>query len=268
MKKNKNNWWYSIILILLIIWFLLFLWVWIFSMILNDLKDNRAMWDNYKAYAWAESASELALLQIKKNWYAYYDKVDHNVNNRSIILSENPLNIWAYNWNKDVMISYNIWSKVNDYSWTLEPLEYDIVPLFYINDSWEQKISNLIFSIDSWIDSNLAWNIIWNSGWLAWTWSNTGGFKKNMDVDGFKLSNETINNFISSSDSNYFVLFNSWDSWDIKYNIKSTDPAKFFSKPKTSIVSSAQVWNYKQNLNVDLNNTEFLNILKYSIFSN
>jgi hypothetical protein len=269
MKIIKNNWWYSIIFILLIIWFLLFLWVWIFSLILNDLKDNRAMWDYYKAYAWAESASELALLKIKENWYAYYDKVDHNVNNRSILLANNPLNTWDFNWNKDVFISYDIWSKVNEYNWTLRPLEYDIVPLFYINDSWEQKISNLIFSITSWTEKDLAWNIIWKDSWLSWVWANTLWTKKTLNNNNeFNLISENINDFITSSDSNYFVLFNSWNSWDIKYSIKSSDSLKYFSKPKTSIISSAQVWNYKQNLNVDLNNTEFLNILKYSIFSN
>ena len=74
--------------------------------------------------------------------------------------------------------------------------------------------------------------------------------------------------FLSSSDSNYFVLFNSWNSGVIKYTVKSTNPLEFFSKPRTTIITSAQVWNYKQNLSVDFDNTDFLNILKYSIYSN
>ncbi len=268
MKLIKNNWWYSVIIVLLIIGFLLFLWIWIFNLVLNDLKDNRAMWDNIKSYVWAESASELALLQIKKNWYAYYDKLDHNINNRSIVLSDNPLDISAFKSSKDVFISYDIWSKVNSYEWNLKSLEYDIVPLFYINDIWEQKINKLTFSISTWNESDLAWNLIWSNTWLSWTGTNTIWVKKTVSSNSFKYEKEDINTFLLSSNTNYLVLFNSWNSWEIKYKIESPKTDEYFSKPRTSIISSAQVWKYKQNLNVDLNNTEYLNILKYSIFSN
>jgi len=268
MKILKNNSWYSVIIILLIIWLLLFLSVWVFSLILNDLKDNRAMWDYIKAYAWAESASELALLQIKKNWYAYYDRIDHNLNNRSIVLADNPLDVNQFKANNDVFISYDIWSKVDEYEWTLEPLWYDIIPLFYVDDTWEKKVTKIDFSVILWDESDLAWNVIWKENWISWAWIDMNWVKKTLTPDGFKYVKENISEFIANSDTNYLVLLNSWNNWNIKYKISSHNLSESFSKPKTSIISSAQVWNYKQNLNVDLNNTEYLNMLKYSIYSN
>jgi len=268
MKMYNNKWWYSILIILLIIWFLLFLWVWVFNLVLNDMKDNKAMWDYIKAYAWAESAWELALLQIKKNGYAYYDKIDHDINDRSIVLAWDPLNKSNFKNSKDVFLSYDIWSKVNSYSWKLSPLSYDIIPLFYLDDSWEQKVWDLSFNIISWNEWDLSWNLIWQNWWLSGVWENIEWVKKILTADGFKYSNENINDFVSGSEQNYLVLFNSGNSWDISYSLSSDNHDKYFSKPRTTISASAQVGNYKQNLDIDLDNTEFLNMLKYSIFSN
>ncbi|MDD2871217.1 MAG: hypothetical protein PHS49_04455 [Candidatus Gracilibacteria bacterium] len=268
MKILKNKGGYSIIFILLIIGFLLFLGVGIFNLILNDLKDNKAIGNYIKSYAGAESASELALLQIKKNGYAYYDKIEHNVSNRSIILADNPLDTNNFKPSNDVFISYDIGSKVNEYNGSLKPLEYDIIPLFYLNDEGEQKINKLDFSILTGNPGDLAWNVIGKTSGISGTGTNILGSEKELTINGLQYREVNINDFISKSDENYIVMFNSGNSGDITYNIKSQDTSEFFSKPKTSIVSSAQVGNYKQNLSVDLNNTEFLNILKYSIFSN
>lgn len=267
MKISNNNSWYSVIIILLIIWLLLFLWIWIFNLVLNDLKDNKAMWDYYKAYAWAESASELALLQIKKNWYAYYDRIDHNLNNRSILLANNPQDINQFKASSDIYISYDIASKVNEYEGDLDPLWYDIIPLFYIDDIWEKKATEIDFSILLWDDADLAWNVIWKNDWISWIWTNLNWVKKSYSTDWLKYMEQNLNDFIANSETNYMVLLNSWNSWSIKYKIKTKKSQEYISKPKTSILSSAQIWNYKQNLNVDLNNTEYLNMLKYSIYS-
>ena len=91
---------------------------------------------------------------------------------------------------------------------------------------------------------------------------------KTLTPNWFVYSEEEINNFISSSDSNYLVLLNSGNNWNIKYKLKAMNSWEYFSKPKTTIISSAEVWDYKQNISTNLNNTEFLNILKYSIYSN
>ena len=52
MKKNNiNKSWYSVILSLLLIGFIMVLSIWIFRLILNEMKNNRAMWDYIKSYA-------------------------------------------------------------------------------------------------------------------------------------------------------------------------------------------------------------------------
>jgi hypothetical protein len=72
---------------------------------------------------------------------------------------------------------------------------------------------------------------------------------------------------LSSSNSNYLILFNGWNTNNIEYNIKSIS-WEFFSKPETKIISSGEIWEYKQNLETHLDNTKFLNRQKYSIYSN
>ncbi len=268
MKNINKHSWYSIIIILLIIWFLLILTVGVFSLVLKELKWNNAMWDYIKAYAWAESGGELALLKIKKEWYAYYDKINHDINDRSLVLSRNPLDGGYFNRNKDVLLSYDIWSKVWEYNWELEPLSYDIIPLFYLDDTWEHKVLDIDFSVVFWNDSDLNWNIISKNSWISGTWVTTNWFKKTLTNNGFSYDREEIDSFLVNNESNYLVLLNTGNFQAINYNIKSVNDSEFFTSPKTTIFSSAEVWNYKQNLKIDLNNTEFLNMLKYSIYSN
>ena len=271
MKNKINNSWYSIIVVLLIIWFLLVLSTGIFNLILKELKDNKSMWNYIKAYAWAESSQELALLQIKENGYAYYDKVDHDINDsRSIVLADNSLDKSFFNKNIDTLISYDIWSRSQDYNWTLSTLWYDIIPLFYINDSWEQKVTDISLSFISWNLSDLSWNIVWKTWGISWTWITNIWHKKiYSSVDKkFTYSTESINSFISWSDINYLVLLNWWNANEIKYNLKSNNMIEYFTTPKSYIISSAEVWKYKQNLSTYLDNTEFLNMIKYSIYSN
>lgn len=271
MKNIKNNSWYTVMISLLIIWFLLVLTTGIFNLILNELKDNRSLWDYMKSYAWAEAWSELALLEIKNNWYEYYNKIDHT-NNKSIVLAEDSLNSSNFKKQKDVLLSYDMNTKTNNYEWELSPLWYDIIPLFYIDEDTdgnlvEQKIDNYSLTI-IWTDSDLSWNIIWKDKWLSWTWTNNSWILKTIDPTSLNFSlnnNKTIIDFLASSDSNYLVLFNSSNVNNIEYKIEST---KEFIKPKTSIISSAIVWTYKQNIVTNLDNSEFLNMLKYSIYSN
>jgi len=266
---NKNNKsWYSIIISLLLIWLLLVLSTWILNMILTEMKDNRAMWDYIKAYAWAESAQELALLKIKQEWYAYYDKIDHNINNRSIVLSDNPTDISKFKKSRDVFISYDIWSKTSEYNWTLKPLWYDIIPLFYIDETWEKKVNSIEITKSFWIEDNLVWNIIWYDSGISWKGLNTLWVKKTFESNQLKYSEQEINDFLSHSDSNYLVLLNSGNSELIKYKIVSTISWEFFSKPRTSIISSWEIGEYKQNLETILDNTKFLNRQKYVIYSN
>jgi hypothetical protein len=72
-----------------------------------------------------------------------------------------------------------------------------------------------------------------------------------------------VSDFLNNSE-NYLILFNS-GNFDIEFTLNSSDN---FSKPKTQIISSAQVGEYRHNLQTDYDNTKFLNMLKYSVFSN
>lgn len=267
IKNNKN--WYSIIISLLIIGFLLVLTSWIFKLVLLEMWDNRWLSNYLKASAAVEWAWELALLAIKQNWYAYDDSISHDINNRSIILANNSEDISQFNKAKDVFISFDYNYTVSEYEWELKSAWYDIIPLFYLDDTWEKKAKKLNLDILSWWDSSsLAWNIIWISEWISWVWEfdNTTVWKwRKSNWDYFSRN---MWDFLDLSNSNYLVVLNLDPSNTIKYNLKSENPWEFFTKPRTYISVSAQIWSYKQNLDLFLDNTEFLNILKYSIYSN
>jgi len=266
--KYINNNWYSIIISLIIIWLLLIFSVWTLNIILLEMKDNRWMWFNIKAYAWAEASQELALLKIKKNWYGYYDKIDNNINNKSIILSNNPLDIGLFNKNKDVLISYDIASKTDDYKWVLSPLWYDIIPLFYIDNTGEHKINNYSLTLISGNWNNLIWNIVWKNSWISWKWINSIWVMKKIILNNeLEYTEVNITDFLSNSDSNYLILFNASSSDNINYKI-NTNNWSYFTKPKSNIITSAQIAQYKQNLDTFLNNTKFLDRQKYAIYSN
>jgi len=258
-KNYENTGWFSVVISLLIIWFLLVLTTGIYNLILKELYDNRDMWNAIKAYAWAESAQEIALLQIKEKGYWYDVQVEN-----SHILGDDPNNFKAQ---KEVAISYDLGTKTNNYEGEIEEFQYDIIPLFYIDESgWEENINNMNFSVSQWA-GNLVWNLVSSDSWISWVWDETEWDKRILLPGGegeLWYERETITSFLSSNSIVYFILFNSWN-WDVKYTLNSSN---YFSKPKTRIISSATVGNVKQNLWTTLDNTEYLNILKYSIYSN
>lgn len=267
--SNKKA--FSSIVALFMVWFLLILTSWVYNLVLKELFDNRSLWNYIKAYAWAQSAAELALLKIKEKGYGYYDNIEHNVNNRSVILSENPLDSSLYNSWKDALISYDLWTKVQSYVWELNTLWYDIIPLFYLDDSWEKKALKIKLDISEGNHTDLVWNIVWGSSWISWVWSfahNTFWNKRSLNWNNLSFTNQNIESFLNSSIGNYLILFNWWNNNSIKYTIQTLDDSEYFSKPKTEIISSSEVGGYRQNLRIELDNTKYLNILKYSIYSN
>ena len=107
INTNKNSW-FSVVLAVFLVWFMLILTTWTFNLIFTELNDNRWAWSYLNAFAWAEWAQELALLKIKEKSYWYDDEIQHNINDRSIVLSQNSTDISKFNWNKDVFISYSL----------------------------------------------------------------------------------------------------------------------------------------------------------------
>jgi len=271
--KNINKWWYSIIVSVMIIWFLMVVTAWVFNLVLLELNDTRWSSNYLKAYSAAEWAWELALLKIKEKWYAYYDSIKDDINNRSIVLSDNPLDKNSFKKSKESYISYDFNYRVNEYDWDLAVAGYDIIPLFYLEDNvwWfakEYKVDDISLELIDWDNSKLAWNIIWEKRGIAWIWA----FNKNSPWEWRDTSwvyfKEKIWEFLSNSKTNYLVLFNIDPDNNISYKLESVDPDKYFTKPRTDIITSAQIWKYRQNLKISLDNTEFLNILRYSIYSN
>lgn len=266
MKSISNKSWYSIVIVLMIIGFLMILTVWVFNLVLREMNDNRGMGNAIKAFAGAEAWQELALLQIKKNGYWYYDKV-------VVWDLDSELLHNGTNSNKNVDIMYDIASKVNRYEGTIEAWKYNIIPLFYrdSNRSTEYKVVSIDLNIAINGRDNVTWNIISKTSGISWVWNNINWHSKTVDPSSWNLiySTQTIDSFLTlgSNENNYLVLFNS-NAFETTYILEATNSWEFFTKPDTDIISSAKIGGYKQNLKTNLDNTEFLNILKYSIFSN
>lgn len=266
MKKSKK--WYSIIIIIVIIWFLVVLTSWVFRLIMWEFNNNRALWNYVKSYAWAESAQELALLDIKQNWY-WSDKE----------LKKNKIDALdssgEYSWFKkvnDVYISFkNDWKIEKMEKVTLKPLEYHFIPLFYFNSEnnyQEEKILTYDLATISWDNSQISWNVIWEANWISWTWKNFSAWelKTLSSSKEFDLkSNYNVSNFLTTSKQNYLQLFNSSATSDFVYTMEWNSK---FTKPELTIISSWESGNFKTNIETVINLSDKLGFSKYSIYSN
>ena len=129
----------------------------------------------------------------------------------------------------------------------------------------------MLSELPSGLVSDLVWNIVWEASGISWTWAfeyNTTWSKRVLTWDDLSFSNQSIESFLNDSDGNYLILFNAWNTVGINYNLQVLDILEYFSKPKTEIIASGEIGWYKQNLRIALDNTKYLNILKYSIYSN
>jgi hypothetical protein len=269
MKNNKK--WFSVLVSILIIGFLMVLTVWTFNIVLRELNDSKWAFDYLKAYSAAEAAWELALLKIKEKGYWYYDKVDLDINDNSVVLSKNPTDKSKFIKAKEALISYDLDSKTNSYDWNLWVGEFDIIPLFYIDKTWEYKAKNIKLKVKSWSDwTKLTWNIVGKDFWIWWLWEIDSStkwkwrFKDSINPGLYIVEEKKVSDFLNSSDSNYLILMNI----DPNNNLEYTLSWDTFTKPRTNIKVSWKVGKYKQNLNIFLDNTEYLWRSRYSIYSN
>jgi len=268
--QYSNTQWYSVVVSILMVGFLLVLTSWVFNLVLSELNDNRGRENYLRASAGAEWALELALLSIKDQGYGHYSAIENTVNDTSVILSKDPLNASNFKSN-DVQISYDMDSKVDSYSGSLDPLGFDIVPLFYLVNNWEEKpVTDIVLNSSS---VEISWNIVSNNGWIAGQWSFGSNDIAKLKSDtslGIEVSDVEIEGFLSDTtrSNNYLILFNPSESSETSYTLNAGNSWEFFTKPRSEIISSARVWKYKQNFRTTVDNTEYLNLLKYSIFSN
>lgn len=265
MRKN-NKQWYSVIIAMLLIGFLLVLTVWVLNLVLKEMNDNRAMWDSMKAFAWAETGKELALLKIKEKWYG----VDYVTNVSSSNESKNILaDAWDFKKNRDVEVSYNInlLPQRDDsgkyiYTQTLWAGEYSIIPLFYQYD-WETIQNADSMNLEN-INDNIVWNLLSGNNGIAWLWTNTDWKWKQIENSwNSSIITQTQMEFLNNHEDVYLILHNT-STTPQEFILSSSDE---FSKPITHIISSGQVGEYRHNIKTKFDNTKFLNMLKYAIFS-
>ncbi len=260
-KNNQNKQWFSIVIAIFMIGFLLVLTTGVFNLVLREMKDSRWSENYLKAYAGAEWAMELWLLNIKENWYATdKDLASTDIGSKSLTFT------WSFKAQSDPLISYTTDIAVNSFSWSLESWETVIIPLF-VNTVWITK-PNLT------ADTDIIWNIIGAWEWMSWNgdfnMTTSQVYKKN----DWKYTSwaKTVQYFLKPSPSwagntnSYLMLFNKWVVG--KDYILGAGLWELFSKPVWNITSTVTVWKYKQNISTSINNTEFLNMLKYSLYSN
>ncbi len=258
MKQNiNNNQGFSIVVAVFMIGFLLVLTTGVFNLVLREMKDNRWAENYLKAYAGAEWAMELGLLNIKKDWYATnIDLLKTDSGSQSLTFSG------VFKKQSDPIISYETDIAVNSITWSLDSWETVIIPLF----NWTTGITTPKLTVST----NIIWNIIWNWEWMSWSGSfifNSTPFYRYKDKD-WKYIDSDIKTFLSKSinKNSYLMLFNRDWANSQEYTLIDWD-WKDFSKPVWNITSSVTVGKYRQNISTSIDNTEFLNMLKYSVFS-
>lgn len=265
MKKYKNNSWFSVILAILMTGFMLVLTSWVFLLVLAENKDTKAMEYYFKSLEWAEGGLELAMLKAKQFNYSY-DEILSTSNPISKVLFEDQSN---FNKNKDVIITYNLSSITSEViNKKIEIWKFDIIPLFSYDNNWiYQKVKNISVT---WLNSDTVWNIVWNNSWISWTWNFiniTEWNYKTISWNNVSFEKKSIWDFLNSSENNYIILHN-LSSMEIMYSLKSLNDWEYLTKDNTLIISSWENWWFKQNLRVSIDSSNYLNLLKYSIFSN
>lgn len=298
MKHNNNPQWFTLLLILWIVWFLLILLTGIYKVVLFELGDTKDMSHFMKSRTASESWWEIAMLKLKEKRFGYHGAESYDTEWESIMLSQEPLDPAKFNKNRDVYFGYEIDSKASKgddgeyrYEGNIAPGEFHIVPLFYIEDTWIWRTANPDLNIPleldettpNWAPENLVWNIIGVIGWLSgqWefrAWSTNANLKMLNDTpdhvsgaqnnQGFVIENVWIEDFLRNmweeSDDEYLTLFNVGDV-AMKY-ILTTGDGESFTKPITTVYTSAKIGDIKQNIQLEIDNSKYFDVLKYSIY--
>lgn len=243
---------YSIIAAVLMVGFLLVLTTSTLNLVLQEMQDGKGRQDYMKAYAGAEWALELALFHMKQKGYGY----DDDSFQKSEILGAG---------NKLPKLTYEFESMVHSYSWSIGAYGTDIIPLFWVNNLWVQSWMTSASHIDLDTESDMIWNIITQNGGVSGTWSfiqSTLVWEKTLNAWNLEY-NGSLTVWTIFSWEDYILLYNpTW--WKLRYELDSSNG---FTLPRATISSSASIWKYTQNLETLVDNTKFLWILKYSIFS-
>jgi hypothetical protein len=225
----------------------------------------------FKSKTAAEAAEEIALLKIKQEWFGF-DTIEHrDGQGESTALFRDAGDPTSYHANKDTEFSYDIDSKTKFYSWSIDPGGFQVIPLFYIDGDgsrWDTKSPDFVVNNSS-IEANILWNIIGEDWWISGKGSFssvTGANNKSFDAHqrDFNLDPLNVWEFLNLSDINYLTILNTSNTWAL-YTI-STNDTESFTKPITTIYSTAKIWEIKRNIRLEIDNSQYFDVLKYSIY--
>lgn len=263
MKQKHHRDWYTVITAILVIGFLLVLTVGGFQLVLQELYDGRGKQNYLKAYAAAEAGLELALYKLKEDWlwYGYYEEKAFS----SDVFSDTV---------RQPEYSYEFLWKAQSHTWQLWWVgwawvsQLDIIPLFWISQDGN------IYRVTSWLEfqasNDIVWNIVWQDIGVWWSWNFHGGtsidLKELQQSWNFHFINSDINSFLATDEVKYLFVYNTWQQAQ-QYNLTSTSSTDYFTLPRHDIISSGKVWNFRQNIRTSIDNTEYLWLLRYSIFA-
>ena len=254
MKQSNQG--YSIILSVLMVWFMLVLTHGVMTLVIGESKDSKTVANSLKAYAAAEWALELWMLEAKNANYGI-DRV--NTDYQKLLFN----NGWN---NKDAKIQYEIDGLTNQItSQSIPAWEFAIIPLFWHTT---QKVTSPVLTI-IWIPDDVVWNILSQNAWLAGVGNfdmNTSGKQKSILSGQVSLEETQVWDFISSHNENYLIIQNTWNA-DVSYTLTSQKPWEFFTNTTVKIVGNGEVGWWKQNVFVEIDTQKYLNLLKYSVFS-
>jgi hypothetical protein len=275
MKIIKNKKASIVVLSLILVGFLLIISTWVMRIILTESNDSIWMKNSLKAFYWAESSLELALLKLKIKWFWFNSKLREEEKWESSIL---VLSWSNFNKKREVLLSYEIDSITNFETWSLESWESDIYQLFYLtwtndfeeNSIIEQKTSWIKLNITEWEEKNVSWSIISRSSWLNWTWSINNSsiwFWKKLNNQKLNFFSTGVTDFLNNNSWSYLIIQNFNTTEKIKYSLEWIGSQKKFTWKFTTIKASWKIGKYKQNIEMKINNSKYLNIIKYVLLS-
>ena len=281
MKQITNNTsWFTLLVILWVIWFLLILLTWIFKVVLLELADTKNMDFYFKAQSASEAWEEIAMLKLKEKKFWYDGEESYDQDGASVLLSRELNNSTRpYHENKDVFFGYDIDSKTTTYTWELAPSKFHVIPLFHTDDSTvdgsvKGNTKAPFLDVSSWNQENFVWNLIWETSGVSGTWSfdpyQTVVKEKVLSAGdrhgkGFSLNTTFIHNFLMPYDKNYLTVLNT-GTVPMKYAVRTAD-GESFTKPITTIYSSAKIGEMKQNIKLEIDNSKYFDVLKYTIYN-
>lgn len=250
-KHTRSTKAYSIIIAVMMVSFLLVLCSWVLQWVLSEMQDSRGRQEYLKASAAAEGALELGLFAVKQHGYGF---------------DQASVNIDALGRDKNsATMEYSFRSKTQLIESELAPFDTVLIPLYWINDTGIQSISwDFIQFIAS---QDLAWNIIGSSGlWASWKGNFTHSTSSKIKNINGSYTQQDLKTFLWLNPGSYIQVYNSsTTSENFRLELAGWD---YVTYPTVYILARWSIGRYHQNLDAKLNNTDFLRILRYSIFSN